>query len=101
MLNRYDIRSVASTSEGRLVKWRERVAGMCKLVMKSLLGSGGRLRNVHKSHAWMEQLHTMVEGYLFSLISNKLMWGIQMICTEEDQQLERCLLRYRHIDPKV
>lgn len=59
-LDRYDIRSVASTSEGRLVKWRERVAGMCKLVMKSLLGSGGRLRNVHKSHAWMEQLHTMV-----------------------------------------
>jgi hypothetical protein len=24
-----------------------------------------------------------------------------MICTEEDQQLERCLLRYRHIDPNV
>lgn len=42
-----------------------------------------------------------MEGYLFGLISNKLMWGIQMICTEEDQQLERCLLRYRHIDPKV
>jgi hypothetical protein len=65
-------------AQGRLVKWRERVAGMCKLVMKSLLGGGGRLRNVHKSHAWMEQLHTMVEGYLFSLISNKLMWGIQV-----------------------
>jgi hypothetical protein len=61
-LDRYDIRSVASTSEGRLVKWRERVAGMCKLVMKSLLGSGGRLRNVHKTHAWMEQLHTMVRA---------------------------------------
>mmetsp|Transcript_874 Transcript_874/g.1812 ORF Transcript_874/g.1812 Transcript_874/m.1812 type:complete len:1046 (-) Transcript_874:193-3330(-) len=97
----YDLWAAAATSEGQLNKWRDRVAGMCMLVMKSLLAAGGRMRYVHRSYAWTEQLHTMVEAYLFSLVSAKLFSGVQRICSAEDAELSHCLFKYRNIDPNV
>jgi hypothetical protein len=81
--------------------WRERLMSMCLLVMKALLCGGGRMRHMPPA-AWVrEQLQAIVESHMQSLVYDKIMEGVSMICGVADFEVKQCLEEFQNIGATI
>ncbi|KAK3258577.1 hypothetical protein CYMTET_32383, partial [Cymbomonas tetramitiformis] len=88
-------------NEERLTYWRDEILSCTEKVVRKLLESGKRIARVNRNAAWREQLQTMVDGYILELVHDKLMVGVERLCEDDDDELDRRMEKLHHIDAKV